>query len=528
MRFLYSVLFRLVLLGVLVVAANGTGAVELRRGNATEPTTLDPHVAAIPADFHVLGDMFLGLITEDAAGQPSPGAATEWYASDDGKIYTFTLRAGHKWSDGVPVTAEDFVFSFRRALAPETGAVFASLLYPIRNARAVNMGEVPLERLGVRAIDSATLEITLHRPAPYLLELLMTAVAYAVPRHLVSSLGADWAWPENLASNGAYLIDEWRPQVHVKLRKNPAFHDAGRVRVDAVYFPPNEDVDSAIWQFRAGEIDTNWTNFPAEQLANLRETMPDAVRAAPWLSLRYYALNLRRPPFDDRRVRRALSIAIDREVITKKVLRLGDIPASGIVPKGVANYSGAAAPFMELGMEDRRALAQRLLLEAGFNEGQPLELTIRYNTGVNAKKLAVAVAAMWKKIGVRTLLFNSQTKVHYAEVRQGDFEVAHLGWVAMYNDAESFLYILRASSSEANYGGYTSAEYDRLMDLASQTVGIEERARLMAEAEAVALADQPIIPLYVTVSGNLVGAHVKGWVDNIRDVHRTRYLWVER
>lgn len=500
----------------------------LRVGNVGEPASLDPHLVSGVWENRIIGDMFMGLMTEAADGTVVPGAAERWKVSDDGKVYTFELRE-HTWSDGTPVTAHDFVYSLRRILEPATAAEYASLLYPIRSAEALNTGKTTdATELGVRAVDDETLEITLESPTPFFLELLTHYTAYPVPKHAVEKHGNAWIKAGNIVSNGAYVLDEWAPGTHVKLSKNARFYDAANVKVDRIVFYPQEDRVAVQKRFRAGEIDYA-ADFASDQIDWLRKNMPDETWIAPYLGIYYYPINTRKPPFDDVRVRQALSMAIDREAITYKVMKTGELPAYSFVPPGTANYSEPAyVAWKDTPQAERATRAKALLAEAGFGSDNPLKFTLSYNTSENHKRIAIAVAAMWKQIGVEVELLNTDVKVHYDKLKQGDFDVARAGWIADYNDPQNFLYLLESSTGPLNYGGYSNAEFNRLMDEANTTVDLERRAALMREAEALAMADQPVIPIYYYVSKNLVQRYVKGWQPNTKDIHRSRFISIER
>jgi oligopeptide transport system substrate-binding protein len=515
---------------VLMLGVSGVAlaAGELRIANSGEPDTLDPHHVEGVWENRIIGDMFLGLTTEAADGSVIPGAAESWQVSDDGTVYTFKLR-DHAWADGTPVTADDFVFALQRILDPAEAAEYASLLYTIKNAKPLNEGALEgMDQLGVQALDPRTLEVTLESPTPYFIEQLTHYTAFPLPRHKVEELGDDWIKPGNIVGNGPYTVVEWLPNTHVKAEKNEAFYDAANVSIDTVVFYPAEERNAATKQFRAGEIDVQY-DFASEQIDWLKANLPDATRIAPWLGIYYYAINTRNAPFDDQRVRQALAMAIDRAALTDKVLRTGELPAYSFVPPGTGNYGEPAyVGWQDTPYQERVAQAKDLMAEAGFAPDNPLKLQLRYNTSENHKKIAIAVAAMWKQLGVATELFNSEVKVHYNDVQEGNFEIARAGWIADYNDAQNFLYLMDSSTGVLNYAGYASDEFDRLMAEASATADLEARADLLRQAEAIAMADMPNIPIYYYVSKNLVAPHVQGWVDNTKDIHRTRWLSVER
>jgi len=499
----------------------------LHVGNMGEPASLDPHYVSGTWENRIVGDMFLGLTTEGPDGTTVPGAAESWTISDDGLVYTFKIR-DHVWSDGVPVTADDFVFALRRILNPETAAEYASLLYTIKGAEDVNSGKAGPEALGVRAIDDKTLEITLSGPAPYFLGQLNHYTAYPVPKHVVEKYGKEWIKKGNIVSNGAYVLDEWVPNAHIKITKNPKFYDAASVSIDTVVLYPQEDRTAVQRRFRAGEIDVA-TDFASDQIDWLKANLPKETRIAPYLGIYYYPINTQKPPFDDKRVRQALSMSIDRETIVDKVMKTGEIAAYSFVPPGTLNYGEPSyASFKGMSQADRVAKATKLLGDAGFNAGNPLKFQLRYNTSENHKRIAVAIAAMWKKLGVEVELYNSEVKVHYADLKQRKFDVARAGWIADYNDPQNFLYLLETRTGANNYGGYSVKAFDDLMEQASKTSDLKARAKLLADAEAIAMEDQPIIPIYYYVSKNLVAQYVKGWVDTTNDIHRWRYLSIEK
>jgi oligopeptide transport system substrate-binding protein len=514
-------------LGTLLLAATAQAEMVLRIGNVGEPETLDPHGAAGTWENRVIGDMFMGLTTEDVHAETVPGAAESWTVSDDGLTYTFKLR-NHTWSDGVPVTADDFAYGLRRILDPGFPAKYASLLYPIANAELVKTGQEQIENLGVRAIDDKTLEIKLNSPTPYFIDQLTHYTAFPVPRHKVEELGADWIKPGNIVSNGPYTVVEWIPNSQITAVKNEKFHDAANVKVDKVIYYPDEDRNAVTKRFRAGEIDYA-ADFASEQIDWLKENLPAETRISPYLGIYYYPINNTRAPFSDERVRRALSMAIDREAIVDKVLKTGEIAAYSFVPPGTGNYGEPAyVEWKDLAYPERVAKAKALLEEAGFGPGNPLKLTLSYNTSENHKKIAIAVAAMWKQLGVEAELFNSEVKVHYNSLEENDFDVARAGWIADYNDPQNFLFLLQTSSGKLNYGRYSNPEFDKLMDEAAKTNNLDARAALLRQAEARMLADSATIPIYYYVSKNLVQQYVKGWEPNTKDIHRTRYITVER
>ncbi|MEM7042926.1 MAG: peptide ABC transporter substrate-binding protein [Pseudomonadota bacterium] len=521
---------RQTVIGLLTAGALGLSslgslvAAELRIGNAGEPDTLDPHHASGTWENRIIGDMFMGLTTEAADASVIPGAAESWTVSDDGLVYTFTLR-DHTWSDGQPVTSGDFVFAMRRLLEPETAAEYASIMYTLKNAKALNEASMDgMENLGVKAIDDKTLEITLEYPAPYFIEQLTHYTAFPIPEHKVDELGEDWVKPENIVANGAYVVTEWVPNTHVRAEKNEAFYDAANVTIDSIMYYPAEERNAATKQFRAGELDMQY-DFASEQIDWLRENMPDETRISPYLGIYYYPINTRKPPFDNVDVRQALAMSIDREAITDKVLKTGEIAAYSFVPPNAGDYGEPAyVDWKDAPYEDRVAKARELLAGAGFGPDKPLELQLRYNTSENHKKVAIAVAAMWKQIGVQAELFNAEVKVHYNDLQQGNFDIARAGWIADYNDPQNFLYLMETDTGPLNYAGFSSSEFDGLMNQADVETDAAKRNDLMRQAEAIAMAEMPYVPIHYYVSKDLVSTKIQGYVENTKNIHRTRFL----
>ncbi|MFO1353109.1 MAG: peptide ABC transporter substrate-binding protein [Gammaproteobacteria bacterium] len=517
----------LVLASLAFILTTARAEMTLRIANEGEPETLDPQLVSGVWESRICGDLFLGLTTEAADAKTIPGAAASWNASADGLTYTFKLR-DHNWSDGQPVTADDFVFAFRRILDPATAAEYASLLFIIKNAEELNKGQAKPEDLGVKALDSKTLDITLKAPAPYFIDMLTHHSTFPIPKHIVEKYGKDWIKKGNIVGNGPYVLNEWLPNTHIILDKNPKFYDAANVKIDRVIYDPNEDRGATQKAFRASELDVT-KDFASDQIDWLKKNLPEETHIAPFLGIYYYAINTKKPPFGDPRVRVALSMAIDREAITDKVLKTGELPAYSFVPPGVGNYQGGPAliAWKAMPYAERIAKAKQLLTEAGFGPDKPLKFTLSYNTSENHKRIAVAVAAMWKQLGVQVELFNSEAKVHYENLQQHNFEIGRAAWIADYSDPQNFLYLLETRTGAQNYAQYSNADYDKLMQEAEVTQDLPKRASILAKAEAIAMAEQPVIPIYYYVSKNLVSKKVKGWIDNTKDIQRTRWLSVE-
>ena len=497
----------------------------LNRGNGAEIKSLDPHFIDGINESEVDGDLLIGLLTMDAHGAPIPGAATSWSTSPDGKTWTFHLR-DHVWSDGRPVTAQDFIFAWQRLLDPKTGASYAYNLWVVKNAHAISLGKLPPGALGVAAPDDKTLIVTLEHPAAYLPELLTHDTTYPLPRHVLLAKGSGWSKPGTFVGNGPYVPREWISNDHLTIVKNPRFYDAAHVHIDVVNYFQSADSEAALRRFRAGELDTQ-TPIPLTEIDWLRKNIPAAVHTKPFLGLSYISMNMRRPPLNDVRLRRALNLALDRETITEKVLRLGEPAAYSIVPPATANYaSGPVLDFRALPFPARLAKAQWLMQQMGYSPDNRLRLAFETFDEPNNKRVAAVLQSMLRQIWVDIDIQPIEAAVHGRNMTQGNYELGAASWFADFNDATNFLDLLRSDGGN-NYGRYTNLAYDRMLDAAQQEPDAAKRAAMLKAAEAMALRDYPWIPLRFRTTQDLVQPYVKGWLDNARDLHRTRWLWLE-
>jgi oligopeptide transport system substrate-binding protein len=526
-------LVTLVIAGVLgMMSMQPALAATLNIGNGPEPGSLDPHKATGAWEDRIIGELFEGLMAYSAEALAVPGQAESWTISPDGLTYTFALRPDARWSDGKPVVAENFVDGFQRLFDPTTAAVYAYLQFPIQNAEAISAGELPVDELGVTALDMLTLEITLEAPTPYFLEALAHFTAMPIRKDLIEKWGDRWTQPEHIVGNGPYRLVEWVPGSYLRGVQSDTYYDAARVAIDEVIWTNTSDLPAAFNRYRAGELDV-LTEFPSEQYGFLEQNYPGEAHVQPFLGISFFLINFERPPFDDVRVREALSISLVREVIGRDVLGTGELPAFGWVPPGIANYDGTYRPaWADMSTRDRQDRARDLLAQAGYSEGKPLTLRLSLTTNDNQKRIGIAVADMWRKVGIETELYHTETVAHFNALAAGDFDVGNGGWFLDYNDASNTLDLLRGGLAGRdgvldwgnNFGHFDNDRFDALMAEAGNTVDLVTRAHLMHEAEVIAMNDFAAVPLYWFVSKNVVSPKVTGFVDNVMDIHRVRWL----
>ncbi len=506
--------------------ARAAAAGVYRRGNGADPETLDPHKTSTVAEATILLDLYEGLTCYGPGGALVPGAAARWTTSPDGLTWTFALRPDGRWSNGDPVVAEDFSFGLRRMLDPATGAKYATVLAPIRNAERVNAGALPLDALGVRAPDPGTVVIELEQPTPYLLELMTHQASTPVHRPSLARHGDAFTRPGNLVSNGAYLLKDFSPNDRITAVRNPHFHAAAAVAIPQVEYLPTPDLAAAVRRFAAGEIDS-LDDLPADQIVSLRRRFGDAVTLHQGLGVLALMVFLRRAPLSDARVRRALSLAIDREFLAEAVWGETMLPAYSFTPAGLDNaLPPPEMPGRDLSPLEREDRAVALLREAGFGPGgTPLAVEIRYNTTDNNRNTMVAIADMWRALDVAVSLVNTDAKTHFAYLRDGGrFDLARMSWIADYADPQNFLFLVESHNDGFNSGRYANPTYDALMRDAARETDLERRAGLLHRAEAIFLDDLPWIPLLHYRHKGLVAKRLKGTVPNLRGVSPTRWL----
>jgi oligopeptide transport system substrate-binding protein len=525
---------RLALLLVLALAALGAcsrqdhrpvcppGAKCLLYGNGAEPLTLDPAKIDGSWEQTIVSQVMIGLTDRDAAGRVIPAMATAWSTSPDGLTWTFHLRDA-RWSDGAPVTASDFVFAMRRVMDPKTGSYSAFLIYPIKNAEKINGGKLPLSSLGVEAPDPHTLVIRLEHPWVNLLLYTSARVMWPEPEHAVKRWGDAWTLPGRYIGNGPYTVASWRLGDKVVLKKNPLFWDADHVCFNEIDFFPSSDAISNERSIKTRELDVS-TTVQSNRLAYLRRgVLRDYLHVAPENGVTYLAFNLKDPALNDVRVRQALSMAIDRDFITRKLLRGGQVAAYSLVPPGLLGYdNGPRTYWADWPFATRQAEARRLLAAAGYGPAHPLKLVIKHRNSADPLLFMPAIQADWKDVGVQAQLEQNDVQVAYQEYEIHDFQVGDAGWLS--EDPIVYLDLSRSDTGGQNYGDYRNPAYDAELDAALNTADVAAYNEHMRRAERILLADAPLAPLFYVSSRNLVDPQITNWINNPGDNHGAHWL----
>ena len=501
-----------------VTEGNREGVLHL--GNGTDPQELDPHIVTGVPEHHILTALLEGLVLKDPATlEPIPGVAERWEISDDGKRYRFYLRHNARWSNGDPVTAYDFTWSWWRALQPALGNQYAYMLFVIKNAEAYYKGEVKdFDKVGVHAVDDYTLDVELANPTPYFMQLLDHYSYFPLHRATIEKFGkadergSQWTRPGNFVGNGPYNLSEWRLFKRVIVTKNPYYWDADNVSINAIHFHPTENVTTEERMFRSGQLHRT-ASIPIDKVASYKKDHPELLFTHAYLGNYFYRFNTKVPQLSDKRVRRALAMSIDADAIVRQVTKGNELPAYTFTPPDTLGYTAKD------GFHYDPEQARRLLAEAGYPGGEGFPVTeLLYNTSEGHRKIAVAIQQMWyEQLGIKIVLNNQDWKVYLNSVENGDYAIARAGWIGDYVDPNTFL-DMWVSNGGNNRTGWSNTRYDELiLKLAPEAADREERYQLMREAEALLLEDMAVLPLYIYTSKSLVHPSLKGLKPNLLD-----------
>ncbi|HEF0080282.1 oligopeptide ABC transporter substrate-binding protein OppA [Citrobacter braakii] len=493
----------------------------LVRNNGSEVQSLDPHKIEGVPESNINRDLFEGLLISDVDGKPSPGVAEKW-ENKDFKVWTFHLRKDAKWSDGTPVTAQDFVYSWQRLANPNTASPYASYLQygHIVNIDDIIAGKKPITDLGVKALDEHTFEVTLSEPVPYFYKLLVHSSVSPVPKAAVEKYGEKWTQPANIVTNGAYKLKDWVVNERIVLERNTNYWDNAKTVINQVTYLPISSEVTDVNRYRSGEIDMTYNNMPIELFQKLKKEIPNEVHVDPYLCTYYYEINNQKAPFNDVRVRTALKLALDRDIIVNKVKNQGDLPAYSFTPPYTDGAKLVEPEWFKWSQEKRNEEAKKLLAEAGYTAEKPLTFDLLYNTSDLHKKLAIAAASIWKKnLGANVKLENQEWKTFLDTRHQGNYDVSRAGWCADYNEPTSFLNMVLSDSSN-NTVHYKSPEFDKLIADTLKVTDEAQRSELYSKAEQQLDKDSAIVPVYYYVNARLVKPWVGGYsgkdpMDNI-------------
>lgn len=496
----------------------------LIRNNGSEPESIDPAIAETVGSNNITRDLFEGLTANDAAGNIVPGVAESWKQVNP-TTWVFKLRQNAKWSNGEPVTAQDFVYGIRRFVDPKTASPYATTFGVfLANGLEVAQGKKPTSELGVKAVDKFTIELKTAGPVPFLPALMSNNNLGAVHEKTVQKFGKDWVKPGNMVSNGAYVLKEWAVNSKIVLEKNPQYWDAKNVTLERVTYLPIEDENAEVKLFESGQLE--WTNqLPPGTFGKFKAQYPKDIRNQPIIGLRYYSFQTQNPAFKDVRVRKAMSMVIDRDILAQKVTADGQSPAYDVVVKGTIGEDVGSYEWSSWPMAKRVEEAKKLLAEAGVKPGT--KYTLSYNTSEYHKKMAIFAQSEWKtKLGLNIELEAMEFKVLVKKRHDGTFQIARNGWLADYNDATTFLALVRCDSDQNNNFN-CNREAEKLIIEGSSTTDLEKRKQLFNRAAKMIMDDYPIVPLLQYSLPRLVKSYVGGYsLDNVQDRYRSKDLYI--
>lgn len=500
----------------------------LHLGNGSEPQDLDPQIVTGVLEFRIVSALMEGLVDFDPKDlHPVPGLAESWDIAPDQMLYTFHLRPA-KWSNGDPITAQDFVKSYHRALAPTLASEYAYMLFVVKNAEEFNTGKLKnFDEVGFKAVDARTLQIQLRAPTPYFLSLLTHHSWFPVHIPTVEKNGPlyergnRWTRPETYVGSGPFTLAEWKQNQVIVVKKNPNYWDAANVKLREIHFHPIENDVTEERAFATGQLHVTET-VPMTKIDVYKREHPELIRLEPYMGVYYYRLNVTKPPLNDNRVRLALSKAIDREGIVKAVLRGGQQPAYWFTPPDCGGYTAREHVKADI------AEAKQLLAAAGFPNGKGMPpIEILFNTAESHKQIAEAIQQMWKvNLGIEVQLVNQEWKVYLDSQRSMNYQVCRASWIGDYIDPNSFL-DMYVTDGGNNKTGWSNKEYDRLIREAGMIADQSQRFELFQQAEKILMTEGPLIPLYFYTRVKLMSPQVKGWWPNILDIHPYKYVYLE-
>ncbi|EPM4187375.1 ABC transporter substrate-binding protein [Klebsiella aerogenes] len=499
---------------------------ELVRNNGNEPASLDPHKVESDVEFNIISDLFEGLVSVSPQGEIQPRLALKW-ENKDNLIWTFHLRPGITWSDGSAITAQDIVWSWQRLVTPTTASPYAS--YPgnmhIVNARDISEGKQPPETLGVKALDDTTLQVTLNQPNAAFLAMLAHPSLVPIDKVLVERFGDKWTKPEHIVTSGPYTLSKWVVNERIVAQRNPKYWDNEHTVINKVTYLPITSEAADVNRYKAGEIDIVYT-VPVNQFALLKKTMGSQLNVSPQLATYYYELNTTKPPFNDPRVRRALNMGLDKDIIADKVMGQGQRPAWLISQPDIGGVTLKQPDYASWPRDKRIAEAKKLLNEAGFNESHPLVFNLLYNTSETHQRIAIAASSMWKKnLGVEAKLQNQEWKTMLDTMHTHNFDAVRYAWIADYDDAASFLNNFRTGDSE-NTSQYSNPAYDKALHDAAKAADTAARGKFYQQAEDLLAEDVPAIPVYHYVRTHLVKPWVGGFEPDKLGYYYTKDMYI--
>ncbi len=506
--------------------SEGTKNQILHFGNGAEPQDLDPHIVTGVPEHNIISSLLEGLVTEDPKDLSlKPGMAESWRISDDHMTYVFMIRKNVQWSNGDPFTANDFVYSFRRILSPGLAGEYAYMLYYLKNAEMYHKGKInDFRKVGVMATDRHTLKVTLERPTPFFLSILVHFSTFPVHKGTIEAFGAmdrrgsKWTRPENYVGNGPFVLEKWELNKVIVVKKNPLYWDSKTVRLNEVHFYPIDNLATEERMFRAGQLHVTST-IPSEKISVYKKENPEVLEISPYLGTYYYLFNTLREPFTDPRVRQAFAMSIDRGKIVENITKGGQIPAYSFTPPNTAGYTPEAKIIYDI------EKARKLLALAGYPNGKDFpETEILYNTSEGHRKIAVAIQQMWKTaLNVNVTLTNQDWKVYLSSRKTKNYSIARAGWIGDYADPNTFLDMFVTEGGN-NHSGWSNPDYDALILEAGKTVDPKKRFDIFQKAEKLLLDEAPILPIYTYTSLTLISPDVKGWHSNILDHHPYKYV----